>query len=294
MNKCRGSFRKTFRGLIVKVSNTDSQPCWIPVKNLGSFLGYLPDHSRGLQDALAHALVTLRAANAIDNDKGTMEDLENGGPLPETEVSPATTQAVTTFELVIISYGHAHGPLTLPDPGAVEQLTFSVRSIKNPPAKLRRTHTGLSSHLRKEVMASSAAVARLGIIVGAVQTKMVEMKLAREGVDPTAESPSPPAAPSVLVVGIMCERGKHRSVTFAEELSRKIQADDCWAVSVQHRELDPPPHRTGAAIQDEDRLTGDVRAGNKPGKQRGLDRKKGKSSARRFLQEDAPDAEEDV
>ncbi|OAP63892.1 hypothetical protein AYL99_03119 [Fonsecaea erecta] len=226
-----------------------------------------------------------------------MEDVDNHESIPETEALPATVKSVSTFELVIISYGHAKGPLTLAGLGSVERLTFSVRDIRNPPARLRRTHTGLSSHLRKEVMANQAAAARLGLILETVQAKMGEMQRAREGLDTSAESPSLSAAPSTtLVVGIMCERGKHRSVTFAEELSRAIQPDGCWAVSVRHRELDSLPHRTDLAVPEENSLmtTGDGRAGPETRKQRDLERKKGRSSARGFLHEDAPGAEEDV
>ncbi|OAL26130.1 hypothetical protein AYO20_10183 [Fonsecaea nubica] len=207
-------------------------------------------------------------------------------------MSEASEKTVSNFELIIISYGHAHGPLTLLEPGTVEQLTFSVRDMKNPPAKLRKTHTGLSSHLRKEVMANHGAAARLSLILEAVRKKMGEMKLARQGIDISADSPSSSAAPSTLVVGIMCERGKHRSVTFAEELSRSIQADDCWAVSVQHRELDQYPHRKGAAVRDEKALKGNGRDGRKPRKPRDLERMQGREARDDFC-ETIPNRDED-
>ncbi|KIW22777.1 uncharacterized protein PV07_11043 [Cladophialophora immunda] len=227
-----------------------------------------------------------------------MEDSDSQASVSETEVSPTavnTGPPGPNFELVIISYGHAKGPLTLPaESGSVERLTFSVRDIKNPPARLRRTHTGLSSHLRKEVMANQAADARLNFIVEAVRTKMGEMKLAHERGSTSTETPLPSRGQSTLVVGIMCERGKHRSVAFAEELSRKIQADNSWVVSVQHRELGLLPDGKGAVIGDENILTGGGQAGDKPKTQRHMPRKKGRSSDRRFAQEAVPDVEEDT
>ncbi|KIW92276.1 uncharacterized protein Z519_07260 [Cladophialophora bantiana CBS 173.52] len=223
-----------------------------------------------------------------------MENCDDDDPVSETEVSSTKAKAVSNFELAIVSYGHSNGPLTLSGPGTVEQLTFSVRDIKNPPAKLRKTHTGLSSHLRKEVMANKAAAARLSFITEAVRAKMREMRLAREEVDTSTETPLYPTGPSILVVGIMCERGKHRSVAFAEELSRKIRADGCWIVSVQHRELSSLSDRQGGGIEDEHSLGGDGRAGHKHRRQRDLERKKGRSSAGRSVQEAVADAEEDA
>jgi hypothetical protein len=40
-----------------------------------------------------------------------------------------------------------------------------------------------------------------------------------------------------LVVSCFCERGKHRSVAFAEELSRHKWPRD-WAVQLHHRDVD--------------------------------------------------------
>ncbi|KAH0842207.1 hypothetical protein FOPE_07657 [Fonsecaea pedrosoi] len=221
-----------------------------------------------------------------------MEDFDHHEPICRPEMSEAAAKTVSKFELIIISYGHAHGPLTLLEPGTVEQLTFSVRDMKNPPAQLWKTHTGLSSHLRKEVMANRGAAARLSLILEAVRKKMGEMQLARQGIDISADSPSSSAAPSTLVVGIMCERGKHRSVTFAEELSRSIQADDCWAVSVQHRELEQYPHRKSAAIRDEKALKGDGRDRRKLRKPRDLERMQGREARDGFCKT-IPNRDED-
>jgi hypothetical protein len=40
-----------------------------------------------------------------------------------------------------------------------------------------------------------------------------------------------------LIVGCFCERGRHRSVAFAEELSRHKWPRD-WAVEIHHRDVD--------------------------------------------------------
>lgn len=176
-------------------------------------------------------------------------------------------------ELQIISYGHSNGPLKIPT--GAEHLNFSVRDIENPPAKLRRTHTGLSSRLRKEVMAGGPAKERLKSICTTVHARMEEM-VKEERSDP-------------LVVGIMCEEGKHRSVTFVEELSRRVRSRD-WDIVIQHRDL--------GIVDSEDPGEMDVLRSGLPNtlsakdsksiawkskKQRDQERMKGRSSARKFV-----------
>jgi len=206
-------------------------------------------------------------------------NLENGH-VPD-QISPSPKG-----KLQIISYGHSNGPLTSPTgDGRGEQLTFSVRDIENPPARLRRTHTGLSPRLRKEVMANKAAAARLESMCTGVEAKMSVLGN-NDG-------------PHLLLVGIMCEEGKHRSVTFAEELSRRISASG-WDVEVQHRDLAGFNYD---GVEAEDELDSDAaippasehaRTGRRQGKkQRDQERKKGRSSAHKFVSGNA-ELDEDV
>jgi RNase adaptor protein for sRNA GlmZ degradation len=124
--------------------------------------------------------------------------------------------------MTLISYGHAHGPLsTLPTSHLV---TFSVRDLPNPPAALRKTHTGLSKRLRKEVLSTTAALQRLDEIVEAVERRMHEL----DGLESTGVE---------LVVGVCCEEGRHRSVSIVEELGKRVKVQG-WNVEVRHRDLE--------------------------------------------------------
>ena len=78
-----------------------------------------------------------------------------------------------SLKLSIISYGYVNGPF-VPNPSeAKEQLTFSVRDLENPPVRLCKKHTGLSSRLRKEVFVNADARATLEAMVEAVEAKIV-------------------------------------------------------------------------------------------------------------------------
>jgi RNase adaptor protein for sRNA GlmZ degradation len=148
------------------------------------------------------------------------------------------------FDVTIVSYGHSNGPLIVPREHG--KLTFNVRDIPNPAAGLRRTHTGLSARLKKEVLASKEAQERLAEMVKAVNAKMDEMERERLR-SPTVKSPTVKGGkvqhqedvdlPSnTLVVGILCEEGRHRSVVFAEEVAHALKRRD-WQVQVDHRDL---------------------------------------------------------
>lgn len=47
----------------------------------------------------------------------------------------------------------------------------------------------------------------------------------------------PEDGPRELVVGIMCEEGRHRSVAFAEELKKRVIKKPGWMIDVQHCDL---------------------------------------------------------
>ena len=150
------------------------------------------------------------------------------------------------YHVNIVSYGHSNGPLVVPKEH--QKLTFNVRDIPNPGASLRKKHTGLSARLSKELMASKEAQERLADMVKAVNARMdeiEEMEIVRP--EPTtAKKGSKGArvehqedvigASGTLVVGIVCEEGRHRSVAFAEELGHSLKRRD-WRTTIDHRDL---------------------------------------------------------
>ena len=177
------------------------------------------------------------------------------------------------FQLMLVSYGHAHGPLTkAPDS---HQLLFSVRDIPNPPAQLRKRHTGLSSRLRKEVLASREAAKRLDSITESIQEAMLELETkwqAQPGSDPPTNGAealnTTQPYPQLLQVGICCEEGRHRSVSFVHELARsKRLKRQRWCVSCAHRDL-------GQASDEADDESSNAA---KPKRQHAQERKKGRS-----------------
>jgi RNase adaptor protein for sRNA GlmZ degradation len=160
------------------------------------------------------------------------------------------------FYVNIVSYGHSNGPLIVPREH--HRLNFNVRDIPNPAAGLRRTHTGLSARLKKEVLATKEAQERLAEMVKKVNAKMeeVETKYVNQNYD-DVEKPDQPEvkkyekvyagefehredveseSSSTLVVAVYCEEGRHRSVAFAEELGRSLKRRD-WDVTIDHRDL---------------------------------------------------------
>lgn len=194
-----------------------------------------------------------------------------------------------TFKLMIVSYGHSNGPLALANLDSSEQLIFSVRDVENPPVRLRKTHTGLSARLRKEIFANQAARTKLDVIASAVESKMADMHDLHFKADPLKESPSATHTDTTLVVGIMCEEGKHRSVVFAEELARRIDPDLSWTISIEHRDLPHLLQRSPGNENDigEEDEPGSARTSHrKSKKERDKERKKGRSSARKFFRQD--------
>jgi RNase adaptor protein for sRNA GlmZ degradation len=217
---------------------------------------------------------------SIDDDVAIDHATEHGPP-----------RNSNSFRLSIISFGHASGPLKPNESKAVEHLIFSVRDVENPPVKLRKTHTGVSARLQKEIFSNQAARTKLDAILQAVEAKMTEFSRARSLADDTMEglSSSSPVC-STLLIGIMCEQGKHRSVAFAEELARKITPDDGWTVSVEHRELGLL--LPDAENQDSDERSADTKALRKSKRQREQERKKGRSMAGRGFEDDSFGSEE--
>ncbi|KAI4089528.1 MAG: hypothetical protein LQ344_005354 [Seirophora lacunosa] len=146
------------------------------------------------------------------------------------------------FDLIIISYAHSSGPLVVPENPNRVKLLYSVRDVPNPPNLLRKKHTGMSRRLQKEIFLSKEGKARLAQILENTESKMVEMmedysRAPTPEVVTEADLYAPKESPRELIVGIMCEEGRHRSVALAEELAKLITKRPRWTVNVQHRDL---------------------------------------------------------
>lgn len=150
-------------------------------------------------------------------------------------------------KLLLMSYGHANGPPAF-EPGS-RQLIFSVRDIPNPPVQLRKGHTGLSARLRKEVMASKEAKTRFIDIENAIITAIQNStSLHHEQHAPVAREEDQEQAQDaattqqLLQVGICCEEGRHRSVSFVHELARSPALKQTrWEITCIHRDLELLP-----------------------------------------------------
>lgn len=116
--------------------------------------------------------------------------------------------------IYISSSGHRRGPL-VPSP----DLSFDLRSLPCPPKNLRTAQTGLHKPLRDWLFSNPKVQNRFNDICEAIKL----------GVQ-NAEANGVPE----LHVGVFCELGKHRSVSFVEELKRQRFND--WNVVVRHRD----------------------------------------------------------
>lgn len=157
------------------------------------------------------------------------------------------------FTLQIISYGHVNGPLQIPDSANTIKLLYSVRDVPNPPNLLRKKHTGMSRRLQKEIFLSKEGKARLEQILENIEFKMLEMvedysRAPTPEIVSAADVYAPKDSPRDLVVGIMCEEGRHRSVAFVEELGKRIEKRNKWVYSIKHRDLG----ELGSSEEDED------------------------------------------
>eukprot|EP00435_Cladocopium_sp_Y103_P053240 s468_g17.t1 len=124
--------------------------------------------------------------------------------------------AQRALELKLISFGYSRGG-GIP----VADHVFDARHIKNPQKGPQKHLTGLDARLRKEIMANDGAEE--------LYEKMVQVVL-----NDLAEERAP-------VVAVGCTHGKHRSVTFCEELAMKLRGKISpqgrrLAVEVWHRE----------------------------------------------------------
>ena len=111
------------------------------------------------------------------------------------------------FTLRLSSFGYKYGALHDTD------LNINVRSVENPSVKLRKNQTGLQKRFRKDffkirnVMDFYESVTAR--IMEAIETKMNSKQMDAD-------------QPDHLFIGIGCEFGKHRSVSFVEKLAEDL------------------------------------------------------------------------
>lgn len=194
-----------------------------------------------------------RVRTKSSDNAGNMEppkkskEVSKGGRSPSPKEKRASSPKLVTningtkhepakLTLKIISHGRVNGPLDEPEDGE-EMLNFSVRDVPNPPAKLRKRYTGLSPRLRTEVFSEKAARLKYDTIVIEMEKMMTTMETAMS-YDAAHKEEVDEDTPTTLVVSIQCEEGKHRAVSYAEELaqSETTKRKD-WNVSVVHRDL---------------------------------------------------------
>lgn len=173
--------------------------------------------------------------------------------------------------VVLVLTTHAHSPPLRPAP----QLKYDLRTVPNPPKAIRDAYTRVSKRLRDHMLEHDVFVEllrRAEAKIRATVESMIELWKAnkelvgstpRDGVISKKDEPKNEEEEEwgsdadgeeedengstiedivdesdrlVLTVGIFCAQGQHRSVAFAEELSR-ISWPKEWQLIVNHRDL---------------------------------------------------------
>jgi RNase adaptor protein for sRNA GlmZ degradation len=175
-----------------------------------------------------------------------MEDIAK--PVDAVSSPESNSKFDCRHNLVLISYGHTNGPLETP---RCRQLTFSVRNLPNPPVALRKSHTGLSARLRKEVLATSEATLRLAEMEAAIIEAMAQCEQkssSSHNAGVTEQDDEPDEHSMNLQVGVFCEEGKHRSVSIVHELARSTALKrPGWSISEHHRDAGREIHSSQKA-----------------------------------------------
>jgi RNase adaptor protein for sRNA GlmZ degradation len=185
-------------------------------------------------------------------------------PPTQNPINQTTEQPI----LVLISHSHRR-PLSCPP-----NLKFDLRKVSNPPKHIRNAYDGRSKRLREHMIHMEDFKSLLETAEKSIEEEMLLLVQNRQGKSSiiilrfldatflkgrlTDHQPCPEthgAALQVseekeedvsgiadvdtvqLVVSCFCERGKHRSVAFAEELSRHKWPWD-WVVQLHHRDVD--------------------------------------------------------
>jgi RNase adaptor protein for sRNA GlmZ degradation len=164
-------------------------------------------------------------------------------------------------ELVVCSFGHAHGPLR-PAP----DLLLDARKLPSPPRQCRKM-TGLNRRLQNELMDEPAvrsfverALQRVAALLEARAAEVRDKWVSAVGEalpvrDVAALVVDEFVGVRALVdrvrVAVMCERGLHRSVAVAEVLAKFLRRAPCakqlLSVSLEHRDCAQAARGSAAA-----------------------------------------------
>ncbi|KAF7332834.1 hypothetical protein MVEN_02388200 [Mycena venus] len=179
-------------------------------------------------------------SGATDSDLNSLHDSDEIPPNPNhegnTDESAGGTMGSTT--LYLTSHGHRFGPFTpalSPGVSELKVLQYDIRSLPNPPKNVRAQQTGLYKSLREWFFSRPEAVTKLEEVCADIDNALTEVFA------------SDVSSVEIHIV-VFCEMGKHRSVAFVEELSRRaflVETEDgrkkCPVV-VQHRDVTRGKH----------------------------------------------------
>ncbi|KAJ9608806.1 hypothetical protein H2200_006577 [Cladophialophora chaetospira] len=144
------------------------------------------------------------------------------------------------YRLKIFSYGSKLGPLPAPSDNQ-RQLDYDLSDIAKPPEAIREGNTGLYPEVQCVVVADNYSESRLKQIQQEIKTAMDEIE-APHLPESSASAPDSGSLPNELLIALVCGSGKHRSVTFAEQICRYFQRAknkrQKWGVTLEHRDLD--------------------------------------------------------
>lgn len=139
----------------------------------------------------------------------------------------STTTSNQSKILEIVSFGHRNGPLT-PTPA----LSYDVRNIPNPPREFRHQQRASndSTAVRQWLLLNPIFLARIEEAHQGIMSLIDEIDA------------SHPPGKYFATVGVNCHLGRHRSVTFATELARRVKEElglhSSWEIRVRHRDLE--------------------------------------------------------
>lgn len=146
--------------------------------------------------------------------------------------------------LILVSHAHAR-PLSHPP-----DLKYDLRKISNPPKHIRDAYDGRSKRLREHMLHDDAFIRLLETARTDVEAQVASLLTSDGTANAPRQAPHDDQVPvqsdassigsqrnAELIVSCFCERGKHRSVAFVEELSR-VKWPKEVAVEVCHRDVE--------------------------------------------------------
>ncbi|KAJ7919564.1 hypothetical protein B0H13DRAFT_241191 [Mycena leptocephala] len=169
-----------------------------------------------------------------------------------TSLSSGVSESTSPCKIHLTSHGHRFGPFAPPTRADSDSppkiLQYDIRALPNPPKNVRTQQTGLHKALREWFFSRPEAVAKLEEVSTAIDRTIEEVQNTTGG-----------AQCAEIHVVVFCEMGKHRSVAFVEELSRRafyIETEsgrERCPVVVQHRDIARGKHDPRSRRQRIDR-----------------------------------------